>query len=329
MGGDLSCFATRGSSAPIDPPPTVEPDAVKLVLTTPGAANQLVFDRIDELRAGRANVPLTLRSHPGLALVRRHDDFKAPGGWQGDWLVAPLGIGSAERAVCATYERGAYLTYSHGGWARKVLDIAEGKYEVGNDVNFVGHTSNAKRTYLPFGGREFVLNPDGTVKAKFGNHLVLGVDPPDCTLVKVQNGGNKLVLEPQVAQALRNGQAAPLTLASHPGYAIVPKTEQPRRFKDSSYRQLGVGPAARGAMVARLEGSFLVSHHPSTMNYVFDVPFGNLNEHCHGNAGKLPIAAINQGKDEGNAARLFVLNADGTISPQRASNLVFGIRGLL
>ena len=40
-------------------------------------------------------------------------------------------------------------------------------------------------------------------------------------------------------------------------------------------------------------------------------------------------AAINQGKDEGNAARLFVLNADGTISPQRASNLVFGIRGLL
>ena len=82
-------------------------------------------------------------------------------------------------------------------------------------------------------------------------------------------------------------------------------------------------------MVARLEGTFLVSHHPSTMNYVFDVPFGNLNEHCHGNAGKLPIAAINQGKDEGNAARLFVLNADGTISPQRASNLVFGIRGLL
>ena len=182
MGGDLSCFATRGSSAPIDPPPTVESDAVKLVLTTPGAANQLVFDRIDELRAGRANVPLTLRSHPGLALVRRHDDFKAPGGWQGDWLVAPLGIGSAERAVCATYERGAYLTYSHGGWARKVLDIAEGKYEVGNDVNFVGHTSNAKRTYLPFGGREFVLNPDGTVKAKFGNHLVLGVDPPEAVV---------------------------------------------------------------------------------------------------------------------------------------------------
>ena len=189
MGGDLSCFATRGSSAPIDPPPTVESDAVKLVLTTPGAANQLVFDRIDELRAGRANVPLTLRSHPGLALVRRHDDFKAPGGWQGDWLVAPLGIGSAEHAVCATYERGAYLTYSHGGWARKVLDIAEGKYEVGNDVNFVGHTSNAKRTYLPFGGREFVLNPNGTVGAKFApknRPCVLGIDPAGTTAASMQ-----------------------------------------------------------------------------------------------------------------------------------------------
>lgn len=206
---------------------------------------------------------------------------------------------------------------------------------MGNDVNFVGHNSNAKRTYIPFGGREFVLNPDGTVKAKFGNHLVLGVDPPDCTLVPLQNVGNKLVIEPQVAQALRNGQAAPLTLASHPGYAIVPKTEQPRRFAPAknNYQQLGVGPAATVPMIARLEGAFLVSHHTSTMNYVFDIPFGSLVEHCHGKNGKQPIAAISfdhgNAKEEGNAARLFVLNADDTISPQRASNLVFGIRGYL
>jgi len=171
-------------SAPSDPPRPVVPSAAKLVLTTPGAANQLVFDRIEELRAGKEHVPLTLSSHPGLALVRRSEDFKA-----GEWLVVALGIGSADNAVTATYERRAYLTYSHGGWARKVLDITNWKYEVGNEVNFVGHHSNAKRTYLPFGGREFVLNPDGTVGAKFapkGRPCVLGVDGAGTTAASMQ-----------------------------------------------------------------------------------------------------------------------------------------------
>ena len=45
-------------SAPADPPRPVDPSAAKLVLTTPGAANQLVFDRINELRAGKEHVPL-------------------------------------------------------------------------------------------------------------------------------------------------------------------------------------------------------------------------------------------------------------------------------
>lgn len=253
-------------------------------------------------------------------------------------MVAPLGIGSAECAVSVTYERagwGDFLTYSHGGWGRKVLDIANKNYEVGNDVNFVGDRSNAKQTYDAIsGGRSFVLNPDGTVGAKYAPQFVLGVDPPDCTLVTLQDVGNKLVLEPQVAQALRNGQAAPLTLASHPGYAIVPKTQQPRRFDEGKlyYQHLGVGPAAMGPMVARLEGAFLVSHYPSTMNYVFDIPFGNLNEHCRGEQGKLPIALISF--DHGNnkeaiSPRLFVLNADDTISPQHATNLVFGLRGFI
>ena len=158
------------------------------------------------------------------------------------------------------------------------------------------------------------------------------------TLVTMHDVVNKIVLDAHVADALRNGRTTPLTLASHPGFAIVPKTEEPRRIHEwgVNYQHLGVGPTVDGMMTsypltARLEGPFLVSQYHTTREYVFDVPFGNLNEHCAGEHGKLPIAALffdhGNNKEDHNAARLFVLNNDNTISPQRAAHLVFGIRG--
>ena len=36
---------------------------------------------------------------------------------------------------------------SHGGSAGKVLDVAYWKYEVGNDVNFVGHHTARSETF--------------------------------------------------------------------------------------------------------------------------------------------------------------------------------------
>ena len=60
-----------------------------------------------------------------------------------------------------------------------------------------------------------------------------------------------------------------------------------------------MGSGRWGPMVTRLEGNYLVSEYHTTKGYVFDVPFGNLNEHCHGVHGKLPIALISldQGKN--------------------------------
>jgi len=178
-----------------------------------------------------------------------------------------------------------------------------------------------------------VLNSDGTLSVKPAPHLVLGMSPPDCTLVGAQ-AAECVVLQPGVAQALRAGQVTPLLLASPPGYAIVPKTDNPRRIDQwrVMYQQLGIGPAAQ-ALQARMQGQFILSQHPSTRDYVLDVPFATYTVHCQGQHGKLPIAAIcwdDRGRNlDANAPRTFVVNANNSISPTKATHLVFGIRGAL
>merc|ERR1719199_293282 len=94
-----------------------------------------------------------------------------------------LGVGAAENAASGTLDERGFLTYTHGGTNGKVLDVAHWKYEVGNDVNFVGHVSARGETFKEGGGRSFVLNGDGTLACKHAPHLVLGLNPPDCTLV--------------------------------------------------------------------------------------------------------------------------------------------------
>ena len=62
-------------------------------------------------------------------------------------MVAPLGVGSAQNATTATLNSEGFLAYAHGGSAAKVLDVAHWKYELGNDVNFVGHISTRSETF--------------------------------------------------------------------------------------------------------------------------------------------------------------------------------------
>ena len=62
-------------------------------------------------------------------------------------MVAPLGVGSAQNATTATLDASGFLTYAHGGPAAKVLDVAHWKYELGNDLNFVGHINTRSETF--------------------------------------------------------------------------------------------------------------------------------------------------------------------------------------
>ena len=159
------------------------------------------------------------------------------------------------------------------------------------------------------------------------------VEVPDCTLV-MAHAAECVKLLPEVAQALRAGRTTPLLLASHPGYAIVPKSDEPQRIDDwgVNYQQLGIGPASE-ALQAKMHGEFLLSQHPATRDYVLDVPFATYAVHCEGEHGKLPLAVISWDDRSRNldadAPRTFVVNADNSISPTKATHLAFGIRGVL
>ena len=157
---------------------------------------------------------------------------------------------------------------------------------------------------------------------------------PECTLVS-HHSAEQVVLEPSVTQALRSGQVTPLLLSSPAGYAIVPKMANPERINEwgVAYQHLGIGPAEK-AMKVRMQGVCLVSQHPTSFSYHFDVPFGVFEVNCHGEHGPLPIAAIHwddqsANLNAGNTANCFQLNADNTISPTAATHLVFGRRGTL
>ncbi len=324
----MGCAA---SAEAYEPPTTGSTEEYGMVcLVEKGSPNQLRLDHAHSLRSGTGACPLTLASHPGFAIVPRYDHPRAAD----EWRYIEIGLGPAGMAMVCQ-QRGEHIVRIHD---ERVMDIAHWKYEVGNTLNILRSArSHPAHTNVGGGGRSFTVNQDGTVSPKFAPHLTLGVTPPDCTLVSRGAMGTlheMVTLAPEVARALRSGQVAPLVLASPPGCAIVPKTDTPRRIDEwhIAYQHLGIGPA-HAAMPVRLEGPFLLSAHPLSRDFILDVPFGKLNVHCTGEHGPLPIAAINvergTNKEHGNAARLFQINDDNTISPQKAPHLVFGIRGAL
>ena len=291
-------------------------DGAMVVLTRKGSYNQCVFEKHHTLSCGQEG-QLTLSSHPGLAIVPRYDYPRSAE----EWRYIEIGIGPAHMAMSVRFESN-FLVRVHD---ERVMDISHWQYEEGNTLNVLRSGKNhPAHTRASGGGRSFIFNPDGTISPQHAQHLVLGVGIPDCTLVNI-NSPNKAILAS--AHELRGGGSVALTLSSHPGYAIVPKFV-PRRINEwhVSYAHWGIGPAADAA-TARLEGNHVISTQPATNDFILDVPFGKLNEGCDG----IPVAMIcfdnrSQNREPHNAARLFQVNSDGSISPSRAPHLALGLR---
>ena len=123
----------------------------------------------------------------------------------------------------------------------------------------------------------------------------------------------------QHAHALSGVEGAPLTLVSHPGWAVVPRYDYPRSAAEWRYIELGLGPDHMAAHM-RLDGEFLVRMHDER---VMDIAHWQYEE---GNTLNVLRSAHNHPGNTryGNGGRSFVVNHDGTISPKRASHLVLG-----
>merc|ERR1719421_2221503 len=165
---------------------------VALVEKRPGAANVLIFEHAQALESSPGGRPLTLKSHPGLAIVPRYDYPRSAK----EWRYIEIGIGPAHMAMTVKLED-QFLVRVHD---ERVMDIAHWNYEAGN-------------TLYGGGGRSFVVNNDGSISPALATHLVLGMQSPTLSFV---NREDPKVCRFEHAEALRAGATAPLTLSSHP-----------------------------------------------------------------------------------------------------------------
>jgi hypothetical protein len=98
-----------------------------------------------------------------------------------------------------------------------VFDVSFWKMEPGNTVNFVGGTSTKAKTKQGGGGRDFVLNSDGTISCKHRPDLVLGTN----------------ALEPDPVQMEPESEIAVASLATAPILAVAVPLEAKPAFVDS------------------------------------------------------------------------------------------------
>ncbi len=126
-----------------------------------------VFEHAATLKSG-GEAPLTLTSHPGLAVM----DMWSPDRQAGEWTYVELAIGDASAAQ-RFRRKGNFLVRPDG----KVLDVAMWRHEEGNHLVAVIHTAGqAKQTFKGGGGRDFVINGDGTISPKHASQLVVGLE---------------------------------------------------------------------------------------------------------------------------------------------------------
>ena len=145
----------------------------------------------------------------------------------------------------------------------------------------------------------FKIEADGTVSLQEAPHLVLGLRLPRlCTIflgarekwealpemgiMRMRDGSGQYQAPPsetritlEHADGLRAGRSVPLTLSSHPGYAIVgvPRGEdelEPSGGEGSTRHVWGIGPASH-AITARLEQQLLFSTDEASNGYVVSV----------------------------------------------------------
>merc|ERR1712046_134040 len=199
----------------------------------------------------------------------------------------------------------------------------------GTAVNWVGGGSDS-RTYLNGGGRDFRVNPDGSISLFSHPHLALGVFDPetkpsrtsrviDSGLVLVR-AGSPGVLRFDHFQALQAGMAAPLTCnASHPGNGIGTKYPEERMLGEWRYTESKMVAAQNACMAQLVQGKFIKR---VDANLVLDVAFWVFQEGTAVNwagGGSDSRTYLNGG------GRDFRVNPDGSISLVNHPHLALGV----
>ena len=137
-----------------------------LALVRRGSPEQYVFEEADLLKGG-SDVALTLRSHKGMGIGNKHLNERDHGPWR---YIESDGCFAAS-SIRVRYEDQNYIKLTDRDL---VFDVAFWTMREGNVVNFVGGTSTTNPTKAAGGGRDWIINDDGTISAKHHTHLALG-----------------------------------------------------------------------------------------------------------------------------------------------------------
>ena len=157
-----------GQVAPSAPPRVIDSG---LVLVRQGSPGVLRFDQFQALQAGMA-APLTCHaSHQGNGVGTKYPEERM----FGEWRYTESKMVAAQNACTAQLVQGKFIKRVD---ANLVLDVAFWVFQEGTAVNWVGGGSDS-RTYLNGGGRDFRVNPDGSICLVNHPHLYLGVFDPE------------------------------------------------------------------------------------------------------------------------------------------------------
>ena len=238
-------------------PPTPKPAGgpkPRLVLVKPGDRRACVFEHAAALRTSSSAVPLTLKSHPGLAVV----DAWSPDRQAWEWTYVEMAVGPAAQAARFRRSQGKFLERADG----KVLDVAMWKYHEGNHLVSVIHTGgNTHQTHKGGGGRDFDVRDDGTIRPTKAAHLVVGLEfdvappvaaaaVPMATVVGTNGLPNDLqVVQGTPVEAGASGSAPPLA-------EMVARFKRELKLKEAMTMADAMGEACTALGVKR-EGSLI------------------------------------------------------------------------
>jgi hypothetical protein len=143
----------------------------QLIIVRKGSDNQCVFANADKLRMGEP-VKLNLIGDDSRGVNKLHSDERLTG-VTGPWRYIISCIGPKEDSVFVIWEDFNFLRLLN---TDLVFDVKGWDARAGNAVNFVGGIpSEGTKTKKYGGGRDWIVNEDGTIALRHSPQFVLGI----------------------------------------------------------------------------------------------------------------------------------------------------------
>jgi hypothetical protein len=150
----------------------------RLLLVPTDSPHRCVFEFAKMLRKSEEKVPLTLASHPNMAITKgpKHGPFSHVGY---EVFHEQLGIGPVTEAI-AVKRDGTFLCEGSEGDARRVLDVEGWNISGGTGIGIFNDGPSFKPPVVQAIGQVFRINEDGTISPGDTDELVLGAGRAFC-----------------------------------------------------------------------------------------------------------------------------------------------------